>query len=863
METEVEPTTLPPLFRRHARRPRLTRLIDESKAQSIILLGPPGYGKTVLAREWAQGRDKIVWYRATSGSADVAAFSVGIAEVVSPLVPGAGERLRQRIRVGDPPEKAARPYAELLSQDLAAWPPEARLIIDDYHLVADSTPVEEFVDWLLTLTPSLRLIVTTRLRPAWVSAKRILHGEVTEIEKDQLAMTNEEAGRVLAGRTTETVRDLVRRAEGWPVLIGLAALAASSELPSDRISDALFRYFAEEVLRNEPPDVQEFMLLASIPGTISPRIASQVLDVESPEVFLAVLESQGLLDASGTAGSSFHPLVREFLRRKIAADEPELTAALSLRALDMARSARRWDEAFDLAVQSQTPRIAAEVVADAAEDLLSLGRIETLAAWLSACGSAVFDHPGAALAEAEILLRQGHLAETAALARDVAERQSSKRPVVARGWYIAGRAKYLLSQYGDALECHQRAQDAADTPSALKDALWGLLVTSSALEAQDANDYLDQLEHITPHTIDDRLRFASGRVTLACHVGSLAGVWAHLEPLLSHATQAKDPMAVSSYLTHAAYMCVARAEYPTALALGDRALAYCSELGLEFATSFCLVQEVGARIGLRDFTLARRGLDSLTRAAEGSEDPFLALERDILALKLALSQHAPHAASADLVSTAYSDLPRASHGQLLAFRALACVAAGETEQARTLSDQALSLTGSVEARYFANLAQLIASCIQGRRRADNLVEEVSRFLEAARADDFLDAVVVAYRTYPRFLRLAAQDASNMPTLRRLLRLARDESAGQVAGIPTPRALATRSNFLKTLTPREREIFSLLSEGLSNAEISRRLFIAPSTTKIHVRHVFRKLGVNNRVQAVLRARALEKADDHAG
>jgi DNA-binding NarL/FixJ family response regulator len=51
-----------------------------------------------------------------------------------------------------------------------------------------------------------------------------------------------------------------------------------------------------------------------------------------------------------------------------------------------------------------------------------------------------------------------------------------------------------------------------------------------------------------------------------------------------------------------------------------------------------------------------------------------------------------------------------------------------------------------------------------------------------------------------------------------------------------------------LTPREIEVWRLLSSGASNAEISKNLFVSESTVKFHVRNIFHKLGVKNRVEA---------------
>ena len=61
--------------------------------------------------------------------------------------------------------------------------------------------------------------------------------------------------------------------------------------------------------------------------------------------------------------------------------------------------------------------------------------------------------------------------------------------------------------------------------------------------------------------------------------------------------------------------------------------------------------------------------------------------------------------------------------------------------------------------------------------------------------------------------------------------------------------------IEPLSEREIEILQLIAEGLTNQEIATRLYLSLNTVKVHTRNIYGKLGVNNRTQAVSRARTL--------
>jgi DNA-binding NarL/FixJ family response regulator len=71
---------------------------------------------------------------------------------------------------------------------------------------------------------------------------------------------------------------------------------------------------------------------------------------------------------------------------------------------------------------------------------------------------------------------------------------------------------------------------------------------------------------------------------------------------------------------------------------------------------------------------------------------------------------------------------------------------------------------------------------------------------------------------------------------------------QFMRIPQP----VPSTQLDDLTERERDVFRLIARGLANAEIGQELYISDTTVKTHITHIFQKLGLRDRVQAVVLA-----------
>ncbi len=111
----------------------------------------------------------------------------------------------------------------------------------------------------------------------------------------------------------------------------------------------------------------------------------------------------------------------------------------------------------------------------------------------------------------------------------------------------------------------------------------------------------------------------------------------------------------------------------------------------------------------------------------------------------------------------------------------------------------------------------------------------------------VESFVCAYRGCPELLVSLFESKQHHAALTNLLARVDDNVT-----LTTPSA-APQS--VLSLSPREKEVLALLASGLSNADIGHALFISPVTVKVHVRHIYEKLGVNSRAAAAMRAAQL--------
>jgi ATP/maltotriose-dependent transcriptional regulator MalT len=830
--------------RRIIERRRLLDLLDGSRARVRMLVAPAGYGKTTLAEQWVgrSGRQGV-WFTARRSSQDVAALALGVARVSSELVPGCDERLREHLRAVPTTGEKVGTLAEILAEDLVEWPSNGWLVLDEYHEIAAAHGPERFVEALVAAAP-IQILIATRQRPSWVSTRGLLYGEFFELNQAALAMDSTEAAEVLGERGSRSASGLVALANGWPAVIGLASVS-STEYQGDQepVPESLYRYFAEEVFGALGASVQDGLAALAVAPVLDWELAGRLLGARAESVCEEALDV-GILVERGAA-LELHPLARSFLDERRSALGLEVDEKVADRCLDYYEGGSDWDAAFELVARGRMGSELDALLLAALDELLDTARLPTIETWCALAAELDVETPAVALARAEVALRQGRHAVAQAQAELAASAQA--RELRFRSFSVAGRAAHLASREDDALELYRRAEEAATTETERRDALWGQVMVSIELERPDAVQALEELAANTslanPREV---VRAAGYRLYCQFRMGVLdleeAEFASELLPTVG------DPLVESSFQAAYSAALAASCRYSEGLEVASALDACAKRYRLDFALPYARGVAATCHAGMRHWKQASALLQEGMQFAK--HDPH-ARQYCLSILLRVLAQQGRHPAALALEIPQFRASLPAARAELLCSRALVLACVGRVEEAQFTVSETRDSTRAIEPLVL--LAAIDAICALKRRDLD-AIERVLEFADTAFSSGAMDLLVTAYRASPELLAVLLRASNTHDRTQALVLRIGDDDLAAVIGHP----ISADDDPAARLSPREREVFELLRQRLTDRQIAKVLFIAESTVKVHARHIYDKLGTRSRTELAVQA-ALERGD----
>jgi len=826
--------------RRIIRRPRLTKLLDESPARIKLLVAPAGYGKTTLAQEWlSEPERQAVWYRGGPASADVAALAASLSKAAAELIPDAGKRMRERIRSVGHPEEDVDVLGELFAEDVQEWPPNAWLAFDDYQFAMDSAASERFVDLLTQQTP-IQLLITSRRRPSWATARRILYGEIQEIERRELAMEREEASRVLD--TVAPIDDLIARASGWPAVLGMAALSSSLRAPADSLPAELYDFFAEELYRGASTATRRALHQLALMPAATPEIARLIFGNRTSEV-LEDCARLGALEPSAL-GVSIHPLLRTFLNQRLARSDPGEIVALATQVTDFLISLSDWDTSFEVITDFSLSDRVVPLVEASVDALLRQGRTQTLLNWLDYAARSHVVDPKLDFAEAEVAFRQGAFGKAEALAAQAAD--SSPKPE-AKMLVRAGQAAVMDSRDEIGLAYFRAARPIVETATDRLEVAAGSCFAALELGlANDAREALVELLDVDLHGIDAAAKKAVVQLMYSVRLGGVQPGLALADSVAPLLGDVKDPLVVTSFLNCHGHLLALGALYSEALKVADRLVIEGERYRLRFVLPHAILTRAVAYAGLRDFAKAEAQIEVAEELTRACPDIHVSMQCGTLRVRLALYRHDFSEARRRSNDSWGRSASAPMMSEYLAYRALVHASQGDADEARRVAAAARQVhVSSVETSTLAACAEAIAAVCTDQADAPHVV--AAAYAEVQRTGGF-DTLVTAGRAYPDFLRTVLATESHAAEVKHLLARSNDFRLAEELGLEvTPSVRGP----IGGLTPRELEVAHLVGEGFTNRTIAARLFISESTVKVHVRHIREKINAQTRTEIALR------------
>jgi LuxR family maltose regulon positive regulatory protein len=873
------------------RRRRLTARLNAGMRRKLTLISAPaGFGKTTLLSEWIPTSERCVtWVSLDQGDNEPVRFWAHFIAALQMLHPDIGELA---LPLFLSPQPAATPSVmPTLVNEIDAFPDVFALVLDDYHLI-ETQVIHDGLAFLLDhLPPRMHLVINTRTDPPLPLARLRGCGQLAELREADLRFTTDEAAAFLnqvmdLGLSAADIAALEARTEGWIAGLQLAALSIKDHADRARFIAAftgshrfVIDYLAEEVLDRQPEFIREFLLSTCMLERLCASLGNVLTNATSSQTTLEYLERNNLflvpLDDE-RRWYRYHHLFADVLRHRLQEERPERLAELHRRASEWLEGHGLIAEAVTHALAGHDFEGAARLIEAVAGDVLRRGSSLSLIRWLDAMPEeTIRARPRLCLARGWTCLwgmepSLESVDEWVQLAlRAAPADQSLDSDLMGEVAAFQATIASIRWEMARSLELSQEALDCLPLDSPWRSVM--------ALCLGTAHFYSGDVVAAT-HALDEALRLsqADGSHYVQLIAASFLADIQVLQGHLSRATQIYQQVlawaehglpqrgAVMAYSGLANILCE-QDQLDAALAHLQSGAEQLQQVGGAWIALALYRSLARVRQAQGKWTDALAALDQASQSGQSAQVNLVVTQTATLRARLQLARGNLRAAEVWAANTGLSlDDPQASHPGFreVEYLSLARVLDAQGRHAEVLSllDRLLQ-SAEAEGRAGSAIEILILQGLIFQRQGNmaHALTLLERALILAEPEGyvriFLDegqpmrSLLADYRsTLEKRRRTGANDTSLRPLayVNKLL-----------AAFPqsNPAVTPQSESLPEALNEREMEVLHLIAAGLTNREIADQIVIAVSTVKWHINHLYAKLGVHTRTQALARAREL--------
>jgi LuxR family maltose regulon positive regulatory protein len=871
----------------------------QMSARVTVLSAPAGSGKTVLLRSWIRQAglgERAAWVSAPRDERGPQQFWLSVLGALRQTAQGAA--LVRELTAA--PDLDGWAIVERLLKDLAPLDERVWLVVDDVHELGSGDLLQQLELLVLRAPPELRFVLATR-RDRRLGLHRLrLEGELTEIRSADLRFTVAEAQALFqaAGvRLSDAALGLLHeRTEGWAAGLRLAALSLAGHPDPERFAAefsgserTVAEYLLAEVLERQPEEVRRLLLRTSVLERVSGPLADALTKGTGGEQVLLELEAANAFVVPADPARTwfrYHQLFADLLQLELRRTAPGAVTALH-------RAAAQWFTGHAYPVEAVRHAqaagdwvLASRLLADHWPGLQLDGQAATVHALLARFPAELraVDAELAVLGAADELAA-GSLAEAERFL-ELAERGAMAVPRSRRGQLevLLSMVRLLIARHRNNLEAVAEearrlrlVADAPDTaPLGLSEELRALALINLGITEYwgrfaEGESHLEQGTALARRIARPYLEFLG-----LAHLTSVAAV----RSSLSTATEERarqtvelarqhgwtdEPAAGIAYIGLAAGL-IWRRQYEAAaewVRRAERTVRAEAEPRTAMAALYSRALLELARGRDQDVLATFQAAERLSRLLHASEWPLMRTR----ALRLHALVRLGETGRAEQDIAEIGAQGRAIGEIRMAMAALR-IAQDDPHAATSALAPVLSGAAPVPPTTWlahAYLLEAIARDALGDPAAAG--DALRRALDIAEPDGALTAFLFHPPTRQLFDRYAPDhgaQAALAAEIRSLLPAGPGPGGlGGTGSSPVrgrspgdrPPGITDSPRLVDPLSHSEIRVLRYLPTNLSAAEIARELSVSVTTVRTHIRHLFLKLGVHRRTEAVAAARAI--------